>query len=46
MNFFKTKFGEDKFKKNEMQINFWGSFIAGILAAAITNPFEMITVNK
>ena len=47
MNYCKAKYGEGKeFEKVEMQCNVVGSFLAGGIAAAFTNPLECITVNK
>jgi hypothetical protein len=46
MNYFKEKYTSEEYKKKEMQINVSASFIAGSIAAAVTNPLEMITVNK
>lgn len=34
------------FKEKEMSINIGASLVAGSISAAITNPLEMITVNK
>ena len=46
MNHFKQKHGEEKFMEKEMFYNFWGSLVAGVVAAAVTNPLECITVNN
>lgn len=37
---------EKEFKTKEMQFNVGASLIAGSISAAVTNPLEMITVNK
>jgi len=42
----KKFYGKEEFERKEMSINFAGGFIAGCVAAAITNPLECITVNK
>ena len=46
MRHFKIKYGSNTFKQREMQLNVASSFVAGAVAAAITNPLECITVNK
>lgn len=46
MKFYKAKYSEKEFKDREMKINFNCGMIAGVTAAAITNPLECITVNK
>lgn len=38
--------GEQQFKENEMRCNTLISFIAGGVSAAVTNPFECMTINK
>lgn len=37
---------ENEFKDKEMSVNVGASLIAGSISAAVTNPLEMITVNK
>ena len=46
MSLAKKSLGEKKYKKNEDLCNVGASFLAGSVAAAITNPLECITVNK
>lgn len=46
MKHFRSRLGEKEFKSKEMSVNVGASLIAGSLAAAVTNPLEMITVNK
>ena len=46
MKSYKEKKGAEKFKENELYYNTSSSFVAGIIAAAVTNPLECITVNK
>jgi hypothetical protein len=46
MKSFKEKEGAEKFKLHEMFYNTTSSFVAGIIAAAVTNPLECVTVNK
>ena len=45
MNYYKSTQSAEQFKKNETMLTVVGSFIAGGVAAALTNPFECITVN-
>lgn len=46
MNLRKAGKTEKEWKDIEMQTNVIGGFLAGGIAAAITNPLECVTVNK
>ena len=45
MGYYKNKLSDSEFKNQEMKINFLGGFVAGVVAAALTNPLECVTVN-
>lgn len=42
----KKQMGMEKFRESELKINCFAGFVAGSVAAAITNSFESITVAK
>ena len=45
MLYYKKRMTAAEFEKNETKISVVASFLAGGIAAALTNPFECITVN-
>ena len=49
MNYYKeTKYKGDleKYHKNKAYISVWASLLAGSIGSAITNAFDVITINK
>ena len=45
MHYFKKKQSKEEYQRNETKLSILASCIAGGVAAALTNPFECITVN-
>lgn len=45
MHHYKQKYSAEEYHAKETRLSIIGSFLAGGLAAAATNPFECITVN-
>ena len=45
MLFYKKRMTPEEYEKNQTKLSVIGSFLAGGIAAALTNPFECITVN-
>jgi hypothetical protein len=45
MHHYKQIYSAEEFRAAESKLSVVGSFIAGGIAAALTNPFECITVN-
>ena len=46
MHYFKNNYNKSEFKNRELMFNFYCGLLAGTVAAALTNPLEVITVNK
>ena len=46
INYYKWKLGEEGFKSRELSVNCLAGLLAGVVAAALTNGLEAITVAK
>jgi hypothetical protein len=46
MAFFKKYYGSEQFKQKEFHINMWAAFLGGAIGSAITNSFDVLTINK
>lgn len=45
MKFYKLKHGEN-FAEKEFKVNMLASFLGGAIGSALTNAFDVVTINK
>jgi hypothetical protein len=46
IQYFKDSLGEEGFNNKEFQVNCFAGLVAGVIAAALTNALECVTVTK
>ena len=46
MKFYKTKYSPEEYEQKEFQANLYASFLGGAVGSALTNCFDVLTINK